>query len=84
MDTLSFADPSAENEALARRCESVAETAIAAIDWIGANGDLVREEGPAMARDFRQEAARARRLAIAARRPMWFQCSAPVSKARAI
>ena len=70
MDTLSIADARAENEALARRCESVADAASAAIQWIGENGDLVREEGPAMARDFRQEAARARRLAIAARRPM--------------
>lgn len=60
----------AENEALARRCEVLAEAAKDAIDWIGVNAKLVREEGPAMARGFRQEAARARKLAAAARRPM--------------
>lgn len=71
MDTLPAAtDLDAENEALARRCESVANAASAAIAWIGAHGELVCEEGPAMSRAFRLEAARARRLAGAARRPM--------------
>ncbi len=70
MDAPTPADIGAENEALARRCETVAEAAAGAIAWIGENPALVREEGPAMTRDFRQEAARARRLANAARRPM--------------
>src|SRR5918998_1557349 len=58
------------NEALAARCESVAEAALGAIEWLSGAGDLVREEGPALARDFRREALRARKLAAAARRPM--------------
>ena len=63
------ADASA-NEALAVRCESVAEAALGAIEWLSGAADLVREEGPALARDFRREALRARKLAAAARRPM--------------
>jgi hypothetical protein len=59
-----------ENEALAARCEAVAEVASGAIAWIGEADELVREEGPALARDFRREALRARKLANAARRPM--------------
>jgi hypothetical protein len=59
-----------ENEALAQRAETIADTATAAIDWLDAAGDLVRDEGPAMARDFRRETLRARKLAAAARRPM--------------
>jgi hypothetical protein len=59
-----------ENEALARHCEAVAEAATGAIEWLSGAGDLVREEGPALARDFRREALRARKLAQAARRPM--------------
>jgi hypothetical protein len=65
-----MADVVPENEALAKACETVAETATAAIAWIGEAGDLVREEAPAMVRDFRREAIRARKLAAAARRPM--------------
>lgn len=63
------ADGSAD-EALAARCESVAEAAAGAIEWVKGAADLVREEGPALARDFRREALRARKLAAAARRPM--------------
>jgi len=62
--------PNPENEALAQRCEKIAETASSAIEWLGVAGDLVRDEGPAMARDFRRETLRARKLAAAARRPM--------------
>ncbi|HYZ31751.1 MAG TPA: virulence factor SrfC family protein, partial [Crenalkalicoccus sp.] len=59
-----------ENEALAVRCDTVAEAAQGAIGWIAGAGELVREEGPALARDFRREALRAKKLARAARRPM--------------
>jgi hypothetical protein len=64
------ADVVPENEALAQACERVADTATQAIAWIGEAQDLVREEAPAMVRDFRREAIRARKLAAAARRPM--------------
>ena len=60
----------AENEVLAKRCDAVADAAQSAIGWLADAGDLVREEGPALARDFRREGLRARRLANAARRPM--------------
>lgn len=60
----------AENEVLAARCDSVAEAAAGAIEWLTSAGDQVREEAPALARDFRREALRARKLANAARRPM--------------
>ncbi|MFO0158133.1 MAG: virulence factor SrfC family protein, partial [Alphaproteobacteria bacterium] len=62
--------PNAENEALAQRCDTVADAAHGAIEWIAGAGDVVREEGPALARDFRREGLRARKLANAARRPM--------------
>lgn len=58
------------NEALAGRCEQLAETATGAIEWLSMAGDLVGEAGPAMTRDFRRETLRARKLAAAARRPM--------------
>ncbi|MFN9337737.1 MAG: virulence factor SrfC family protein, partial [Alphaproteobacteria bacterium] len=62
--------PNAENEALAQSCDAVADAAQGAIEWIAGAGDIVREEGPALARDFRREGLRARKLANAARRPM--------------
>ncbi|MFM7305971.1 MAG: virulence factor SrfC family protein, partial [Alphaproteobacteria bacterium] len=62
--------PNAENEALAKSCDAVADAAHGAIEWIAQAGDVVREEGPALARDFRREGLRARKLANAARRPM--------------
>ncbi len=58
------------DEALAARCEGAAEAALGAIEWLSGAADLVREERPALARDFRREALRARKLAAAARRPM--------------
>jgi hypothetical protein len=69
MDTLP-PGTNAENETLARACEAVAEAASGAIAWIGEQPGRVREEGPAMVRDFRREALRARKLAAAARRAM--------------
>ena len=60
----------AENEALAARCDGVAEAATGTIEWLAMAGDLAHEEAPALARDFRREALRARNLAKAARRPM--------------
>jgi len=60
----------ADNEKLAQRCEKIAESATAAIEWLDVAGEMVRDEGPAMARDFRRETLRARKLAAAARRPM--------------
>ncbi|MGE0747065.1 MAG: virulence factor SrfC family protein [Rhodospirillales bacterium] len=68
MDTIPPLNP--ENEEAARKCEAVADAAVAAMTWIGEQTDRVREEGPAMIRDFRREAIRVRRLAAAARRPM--------------
>ncbi|MFM7415442.1 MAG: virulence factor SrfC family protein, partial [Alphaproteobacteria bacterium] len=62
--------PNAENEALAKSCDAVADAAHGAIEWIAQAGDVVREEGPALARDFRREGLCARKLANAARRPM--------------
>ena len=59
-----------ENETLAQHCEQIADAAQGAIEWLGIAGDQVREEGPALARDFRREGLRARKLANAARRPM--------------
>ena len=67
----------AENEVLAKRCDAVANAAQSAIGWLADAGDLVREEGPALARDFRREGLRARRLANAARRPMCCSSFAP-------
>ncbi len=59
-----------QNEALAQRCESVADAALAAVDWTGLAAAEVREDGPVLARDLRRAALRARKLAGAARRPM--------------
>lgn len=60
----------ADNEALAQRCEAVAGAAVGAIDWLASAGELVGDQAAGMARDFRREARRARKLAAAARRPM--------------
>ncbi|UPY38940.1 virulence factor SrfC family protein [Sediminicoccus sp. KRV36] len=60
----------AENETLARACEAVADAASAGVEWVGLAATEVREEGPAMARELRRGAIRARKLAEAARRPM--------------
>ena len=70
MDTVPEIPTDTQNEALAARCERVLGACADAITWIADSAELVREEGPAMARAFRQEAARARKLAGAARRPM--------------
>ncbi len=59
-----------ENETLAQHCEQIADAAQGALEWLGIAGDQVREEGAALARDFRREGLRARKLANAARRPM--------------
>lgn len=61
---------SAANEVLAARCERMAEVASESIEWIGMASELVRGEGAAMARAFRRDALRSRKLAAAARRPM--------------
>jgi hypothetical protein len=60
----------AENEALARACEAVADAATAGVEWVGLAAAEVREDGPATARELRRGAIRARKLAHAARRPM--------------
>ena len=60
----------AEDAALAARCGRVAEAAAGALAWIGENGAIVREAGPALARDFRRFGLAARKLAAAAQRPM--------------
>jgi hypothetical protein len=60
----------ADNEALAQRCEAVAGAAVGAIDWLASAAELVGDQAAGMARDFRREARRARKLAAAARRPM--------------
>lgn len=60
----------AENEALAKRCEAVADAALGAVEWVGLAAGEVREEGPVLARDLRRASLRARKLAGAARRPM--------------
>ncbi len=60
----------AENEALARACEAVADAATAGVEWVGLAAAQVREDGPALARELRRGAIRARKLAEAARRPM--------------
>ena len=60
----------AENEALACACEAVADAASAGVEWVGLATAQVREEGPALARELRRGAIRARKLAEAARRPM--------------
>lgn len=59
-----------EDAALAARCAKVAEAATGALGWIAENGAIVREAGPAMARDFRRFGFAARKLAAAAQRPM--------------
>ena len=58
------------NEDLARACETVADAAMAGVEWVGQAAGLVREEGPGLTRELRRGAVRARRLAQAARRPM--------------
>jgi hypothetical protein len=60
----------AENETLARTCEAVADAATFGMEWVGLAAAQVREEGPALARELRRGAVRARKLAEAARRPM--------------
>ena len=59
----------AENETLARTCEAVADAATLGMEWVGLAAAQVREEGPALARELRRGAVRARKLAEAARRP---------------
>ncbi len=59
-----------EDAALAARCAKVAEAASGALGWIGEHGAIVREAGPALARDFRRFGLAARKLAAAAQRPM--------------
>jgi hypothetical protein len=61
---------SEEDAALAARCTKVAEAATGALGWIGENAAIVREAGPALARDFRRFGLAARKLAAAAQRPM--------------
>lgn len=71
MDTaLSPAAVLAENEALALRCDAVSAAAAGTIAWLQDAAAVVKEAGPALQRDVRREALRARKLAQAARRPM--------------
>jgi hypothetical protein len=59
-----------EDAALAAKCTQVADAATGALAWIGENGAVVREAGPALGRDFRRFGLAARKLAAAAQRPM--------------
>ena len=55
---------------LAAAARGTAEAAAEAIGWLADNRAKVREEAPAVARDFRKFARRARKLEAAAERPM--------------
>lgn len=55
---------------LAAAARRTAEAAAEAIAWLADNRARLREEGPAIARDFRKFARRARKLEAAAERPM--------------
>lgn len=59
-----------EDAALASRARAVAATAAEAIGWIEANAGRLKEDRARLARDLRRAAGRARKLAIAAERPM--------------
>ncbi len=61
---------SAEDRVLAERCAATAEAIADGIAWIEAHPEAAREAGAAVMRDLRRFAARARRLAAAAARPM--------------
>ncbi|MDW8443979.1 MAG: virulence factor SrfC family protein [Acetobacteraceae bacterium] len=61
---------SAEDGLLAERCAAAAEAIADGIAWIEAHPEIAREAGPAVVRDLRRFAARGRRLAAAAARPM--------------
>jgi hypothetical protein len=58
-----------QDEALAQRCRSVADAATRALTWF-ADSPRPAADAPAVARELRGNAVRARRLAAAAARPM--------------
>jgi hypothetical protein len=60
----------AQDATLAAAARAVAATASDAIGWIEANGARLKEDRSRLARDFRRAAVRARKLAVAAERPM--------------
>ncbi|WP_428671925.1 virulence factor SrfC family protein [Reyranella sp.] len=63
-------EEAAANEALANRCEAVARAAQDAVDWLAGASDQMNDLKPVLSREFRREAIHARKLAVAARRPM--------------
>jgi hypothetical protein len=66
-----LSDEAAENEKLAAVAEKVAEASLMGIEWLAATDDpRARERAATLSRDLRRGAARSRRLAAAARRPM--------------
>lgn len=69
--------PTAEDALLAATARSVAATAAEAIGWIEANAPRLKEDRHRLTRDFRRAAARARKLAVAAERPMCISVFGP-------
>lgn len=59
-----------EDAKLATAARAVAATAAEAIGWLEENAARLKEDKARLAREFRRGAARARKLAIAAERPM--------------
>jgi hypothetical protein len=57
-------------ETLAAKCRGTAEAAVAAMEWFAANPATVRQEGTALAREFRKFQNTGRRLLAAVERPM--------------
>src|SRR5512135_995521 len=63
-------DADQANEAVAAACRGTVEVATKAIDWFNHNADKIRQEKPALIREFRKFAQSARKLEAAAHRPM--------------
>ena len=61
---------SGTDAALAAAARGTAEAAAEAVGWLADNRGKLREESQAIARDFRKFARRARKLEVAAERPM--------------
>ncbi len=59
-----------KKEALAAECRRTTEAAGAALSWFADNPNIVRQDAPLLAREFRRYQATARRLQAAVDRPM--------------
>ncbi|RJF88194.1 hypothetical protein D3874_15190 [Oleomonas cavernae] len=63
-------DQQAENEKVRVLAANTTQAALGALDWFGANPDKLRQDEAALRRDFRRYVVGARKLEVAATRPM--------------